>query len=174
MKPDNHYVNNKEMLECIIEYNQKLKHAIDTNSTVPRIPEYFGECILKIATHLFHRPNFINYTYKDDMISDGIENALSCIKSFDTEKYSNPFSYFTQVIYFAFLRRISKEQRHRELKIKVLQNVDYETYALDIQDADDEHKNAFIEFLREHQPTESMNIVEEKVLVKKPLDEFFL
>lgn len=88
---------------------------------LPQIPEYIGECFLKIATHLSFKPNFVNYTYRDDMISDGVENCLVYILNFDPAKSSNPFGYFTQIIYFAFLRRIQRERKHTYIKYKLME-----------------------------------------------------
>ena len=79
----------------------------------PQITNYLGECILKIANHLSYRPNFIKYTYREEMISDGIENCLQYIDRFDPAKSSNPFAYFTQIIYYAFVRRITKERNNK-------------------------------------------------------------
>ena len=87
----------------------------------PRIPNYIGECFHKIATHLSYKPNFVNYMFRDDMIGDGVENCVMYIKNFNPEKSTNPFAYFTQVIYFAFLRRIAKEKKQLETKTKLLE-----------------------------------------------------
>lgn len=116
-----HYVNNKEFLAAMIDYRKKVKEAKDLDLPQPRIPNYIGECFYKIATHLSFKPNFVNYMFKDDMISDGIENCLQYILNFDPEKSQNPFAYFTQVIHYAFLRRIQKEKRQLEIKGKILE-----------------------------------------------------
>ena len=84
-----------------------------------------GECFLKIANHLSYRPNFINYTYKDDMISDGIENCLQYVANFNPDKSDNPFAYFTQIIYYAFIRRIQKEKKQTEIKQRLIQKQEY-------------------------------------------------
>jgi hypothetical protein len=143
-----HYVNNAEMLEAIKVYKTKLKEARENGQEDPRIPEYLGECILKIATRLSHKANFINYSYRDDMILDGIENCMICMNSFDPEKSSNPFSYFTQVIYFAFLRRIAKEKKQSYIKGKLIQDMPFESY--DLQDHDDntDFKNAYAAYIQ--------------------------
>ena len=98
-----HYVNNAEMLEAIKIYKTQLKDARDNGTDEPRIPEYLGKCILMIANRLSHKSNFINYSYRDDMVLDGIENCIQCMNSFDPDKSSNPFSYFTQVIYLSLI-----------------------------------------------------------------------
>ena len=121
-----HYVNNKEFLEAIIQRKELLKEAEETGAPTPQISNYLGECILKIANHLSYRPNFINYTYREEMISDGIENCLQYIDKFDPAKSKNPFAYFTQIIYYAFLRRIQKEKRQLEIKNKILDKSGYE------------------------------------------------
>ncbi len=119
-KESEHYVNNKEFLEAIVEYRRLVIKSQEENLTKPRITNYLGECFLKIATHLSYKPNFVNYMFREDMISDGIENCIQYIHNFDPEKSSNPFAYFTQVIYYAFLRRIAKEKRQLEVKSKLL------------------------------------------------------
>lgn len=119
-KPEN-YVNNKEFLEAIIVYRKKVAAAKKAGKSKPIVPNYIGECFLKIATHLSYKPNFVNYMFREDMICDGIENCLQYIDNFDPEKSSNPFAYFTQIIYYAFLRRIQKEKRQLEIKTKILE-----------------------------------------------------
>jgi hypothetical protein len=117
-----HYVNNEKFLEQMKEFRIKVKHAKENNLQRPRVPEYIGECIFKIASHLARKPNFANYTFKDDMISDGVENCLLYIDNFDPDKSSNPFAYFTQIIYYAFLRRIQKEKKQLYVKYKSMEN----------------------------------------------------
>lgn len=98
-----HYVNNKEFLEALINYRAKCQRAEEAGEARPVIPRYIGECFLKIANHLSYKPNFVNYMFREDMISDGIENCVQYIKNFNPEKSSNPFAYFTQIIHYAFL-----------------------------------------------------------------------
>jgi DNA-directed RNA polymerase specialized sigma subunit len=117
-----HYVNNEKFLEQMKEFRSKVQHAKENGLQRPRVPEYIGECIFKIASHLARKPNFANYTFKDDMISDGVENCLLYIDNFDPEKSSNPFAYFTQIIYYAFLRRIQKEKKQLYVKYKSMEN----------------------------------------------------
>ena len=105
----------------------------------PRITNYLGECILKIANHLSYRPNFINYTYREEMISDGIENCLQYIDKFNPEKSTNPFAYFTQIIYYAFVRRIQKEKKQQAIKEKLLKESNIESRIV-LQQHDDDAK----------------------------------
>jgi hypothetical protein len=135
-----HYVNNKELLESLIVYREKVeKHFFLKNNRKPTredrskhwegkppIPNYLGECFLKIATHLSYKPNFINYMFREDMISDGVENCVQYIHNFDPEKSTNPFAYFTQIINYAFLRRISKEKRQLEIKSKIIEKTGFD------------------------------------------------
>ncbi len=127
MKPSKkqHYVNNQDFLEAIIDYKQKVKIAKEKGLPKPRVNNYIGGCFLKIATHLSYRPNFINYMYKDDMVCDGIENCIQYIDNFDPEKSKNPFAYFTQIVYYAFLRRIQREKRQLEIKNKIIERSGY-------------------------------------------------
>ena len=123
-----HYVDNKKFLAAMIEFKEKCKVAEDDGDDRPPVSNYIGECFLKIATHLSFRPNFINYTYRDDMISDGIENCLQYVSNFNPEKSNNPFAYFTQIIYYAFLRRIAKEKKQTHVKNKMIENSQYQAW----------------------------------------------
>ncbi len=125
-KKTEHYVNNKELLEALIVYRAKVAHAKENDLPKPRISDYLGSCFLKIATHLSYKPNFVNYMFRDDMISDGIENCVQYIHNFDPEKSRNPFAYFTQIIHYAFLRRIQKEKKQLEIKTKIIEKSGYD------------------------------------------------
>ena len=125
-KKSEHYVNNKQLLEALIVYRAKVATAKEQGEPKPRITNYLGECFLKIATHLSYKPNFVNYMFREDMICDGIENCVQYIENFNPEKSKNPFAYFTQIIYYAFLRRIQKEKRQLEIKNKILDKSGYE------------------------------------------------
>jgi len=125
-KRSDHYVNNKELLEAMVVYRKKVAIAKEKGTDPPPISNYLGECFLKIATHLSYRPNFINYMYKEDMISDGVENCVQYIDNFDPAKSKNPFAYFTQIIYYAFLRRIAKEKRQMDIRDKIIEKSGYE------------------------------------------------
>ena len=124
-KKREHYVNNKDFLEALIDYREVCNKAEAKGEEKPPVTHYIGECFLKIAQHLSYRPNFINYTYKHDMISDGIENCLMYLHNFDPEKSKNPFAYFTQIIHYAFLRRIQREKRQLEIKNKIIERSGY-------------------------------------------------
>ena len=121
-----HYVNNKEFLEALIVFKAKCAVAKEEGKQRPQISNYIGDCFMKIATHLSYKPNFVNYMFREDMISDGIENCVQYIENFNPEKSKNPFAYFTQIIYYAFLRRIQKEKRQLEIKNKILDKSGYE------------------------------------------------
>ena len=125
-KKSEHYVNNKELLQALIVYREKVAHAKENDLPKPRITNYLGECFLKIATHLSYKPNFVNYMFRDDMISDGIENCVQYIHNFDPEKSKNPFAYFTQIIHYAFLRRIQKEKKQLDIKTKIIEKSGYD------------------------------------------------
>ena len=120
-KQTEYYVNNKEFLAAITDFRESVHLAKEKDKPRPRVPEYVGECFLKIATHLAYKPNFVNYMFREDMICDGIENCLQYIDNFNPEKSQNPFAYFTQIIYYAFLRRIQKEKKQLEIKSKILE-----------------------------------------------------
>ena len=125
-KKKQHYVDNQEFLAAIIKYKEQVRIAEERGKPKPRVNNYIGGCFLKIANHLSYRPNFINYMYKDDMVCDGIENCIQYIDNFDPTKSKNPFAYFTQIVYYAFLRRIAKEKRQMDIKDKILEKSGYD------------------------------------------------
>jgi len=118
MSKQKHYINNEDFLKALIDYKNLCELADQEKKSSPSIPNYIGECFMKIAEGLSHKPNFINYTYRDEMISDGIENCLMYFNNFDPTKSKNPFAYFTQIVYYAFLRRIQKEKKYMYIKYK--------------------------------------------------------
>ena len=144
-----HYVNNKEFLAAMTEYTKNVNRAKRNKQPKPPVTDYIGSCFLKIANHLSYRPNFINYTFRDDMISDGIENCLQYLDNFNPEKSNNPFAYFTQIIYYAFVRRIQKEKKQVTIKQKLIMEANYDD--LSLQPGEDrEFKNQFTEFLQKN------------------------
>ena len=160
-KRPEHYVNNKEFLLAMVEYKKSVNRAKRLKENKPPVPDYIGECFLKIANHLSFRPNFINYTYRDDMISDGIENCLQYLDNFNPKTSNNPFAYFTQIIYYAFVRRIQKEKKQTTIKHRMIKEANYDDMTLQPGE-DREFKNQFTEFLQKNLPQE-----EEKKPVKK-------
>lgn len=118
-----HYVNNKDFLDAIVVYKNDCEIARQRGKQIPVIPKYIGECIFHMASRLARRTNFSGYSFKEDMIMDGVENCLKYIEKFDPEKSNNPFAYFTQVIWFAFLQRIAKEKKFLYTKFKSSQSM---------------------------------------------------
>ena len=116
-----HYVDNEKFLVVMSDYREEYLQAKDNDTELPVIPDYAGECFLKIAERLSHRPNFINYAFREEMVSDGIENSVMYASNFNPEKSKNPFAYFTQIIYYAFLRRIEKEKKQLYIKYKTME-----------------------------------------------------
>jgi len=120
-----YYVNNKDFLAAIVAYREKVHFAKMNDLPRPRLTPYIAECFLKIATHLSYKPNFVNYMFREDMVCDGIENCLQYVDNFDPEKSKNPFAYFTQIIYYAFLRKIQKEKKQLEIRTKLIERSGY-------------------------------------------------
>ena len=150
-KESKHYVNNKEFTAAIIKHNEACKEALANDEEKPRVSEYIGECIYKIATRLSTKPNFINYSYRDEMICDGIENCLQYINNFNSEKSMNAFAYVTQIIYFAFLRRIHKEKKQAAIKQRSIEQAGVLFDTLDTIDGDTRGmSNTFVDYLQEN------------------------
>ena len=141
-KKSEHYVNNKEFLLALVEFKAACKVAEENGEPRPQISNYIGECFLKIATHLSYKPNFVNYMFREDMICDGIENCVQYIDNFNPDKSRNPFAYFTQIIHYAFLRRIQKEKRQLDIKQKIIEKSGYdEVFVADERDKSSEYNS---------------------------------
>ena len=121
-----HYVNNKDFLTALVEYKVAVEQCKSEGKPKPQVSRYIGECFIKIATHLSYKPNFINYMFREEMISDGVENCIQYVDNFNPKKSTNAFSYFTQIIYYAFLRRIQKEKRQLDIKNKIMEKSGYD------------------------------------------------
>ena len=117
-----HYIDNEKFCKSMTEWKKLVKVAENCGERRPPVTDYIAESFLKIAEHLSYRPNFMNYPYREEMVGDGIENCLMYAHNFDPEKSKNPFSYFTQIIYFAFLRRIEKEKKQSYIKYKIMED----------------------------------------------------
>jgi len=147
-----HYVDNEEFLVAMVAWKVTLAEAEASGDPKPGVTEYICKCFLNIATHLSYRPNFIGYSYREEMISDGIENCLMYCSNFDPKKSSNPFSYFTQIIYYAFLRRIQKEKKQQYIKFRCFEAASHRqsfvNWARDNNMVDRESENVIRDYLK--------------------------
>lgn len=143
----NHYINNEEFLAALLEHRANVLAAKENGEDPPRISNYLGDCFIKIARHLSYKSNFINYSYKDEMISDAIENCLAVVNNFDPAKSKNPFAYFTQITFFAFVRRIQKEKKQLQTKYRYIDQLDLNEIITQEQD-NGEFQNQFLEYLK--------------------------
>lgn len=165
-----HYIDNKQFLYALVEFKQKVNQAKNDNEERPQVPDYIGDCFIKIANHLAYKSNFINYSFREDMILDAIENCLIYMDNFDPKKSSNPFAYFTQITYYAFLRRIQKEKKHLQIKYRYIEHLDVEGI---IRQAHDEgsYDNGFIRYLKQQTDMaqqELHEIKKDKKMTRKP------
>ena len=147
VKQGNHYINNQEFLAALIAYRTAVETAAQNGEERPQVPEYIGECFIKIARHLSYKSNFINYSFKDEMISDAIENCLSVVSNFDPAKSKNPFAYFTQITFYAFVRRIQREKKQLETKYRYIDQLDLTEIITQEHDNGD-FQNQFIDYLK--------------------------
>ena len=162
-----HYVDNEKFLKEMDLYKKALREAEDSGQDRPIVPDYIGECIMKIATKLSYSPNFINYSYREDMVLDGIENCLQYIHNFDSEKSKNPFAYFTQIVWYAFLRRIAKEKKQSYIKGKLIQEIPFDAFELQQHDEDGHYANSYIDFMQAHGTFDTSTLEKTKVKKKK-------
>jgi len=143
----NHYIDNEQFLAALLEHRANVLLAKENDAPPPRISNYLGDCFIKIAKHLSYKSNFINYSYKDEMISDAIENCLAVVNNFDPAKSKNPFAYFTQITFFAFVRRIQKEKKQLQTKYRYIDQLDI-TEILTQDHDNGEFHNQFLDYLK--------------------------
>lgn len=178
-KKRNHYVDNQRFLEEIIDYKKKVVEAKEQGLEKPRVSEYMGKCIYLIAENLSHKPRFMNYSFRDELVSDAIENCFLYFDNFNPDISQNPFAYFTQIIYYAFHRRISKEEKNRYIIYKKFQEsvLDTSDAALMI-DHDDQHLisstmyDNLNDFIKKFEGREAEK-KEKRKATKEGLDKFF-
>lgn len=139
---EKNYIDNTIFLKEMISWKKKVEEAENCGEKNPPVNEYIAECFIKLSEHLSYRPNFMNYPFREDMVGDGIENCILYAHNFDENKSKNPFSYFTQIIYYAFLRRIEKEKKQAYIKYKLMKINDEDgEYTKWIKDKDFEEYN---------------------------------
>lgn len=163
--PANHYVDNVEFQAAMVERRILVDQAKDLGKEKPPVSEYIGTCIYQIARHLGFRPNFIGYSYREELIGDGIENCLRYLDNYDAYNYSKPFAYFTQINWYAFIRRIKKEKKESAIKTRLIREIPFETFDLQAHDESGEFTHAFMEFLQQNDNTDTTAFDKK---VKKP------
>lgn len=129
-----HYVNNAEFSQAVVDYCKGLKEAKENDVSLPLVPDYIAQCFLKIAEGLSHKSNFIRYTYREEMVMDAVENCIKAIMNYNVDKATrtglpNAFAYFTQISYFAFLRRIAKEKKQQDIKERYIAYAGVDAFA---------------------------------------------
>lgn len=188
MKPKNkpHYVNNKDFSLAVVDYVEKVVLSKNKNNKVPLVPDYIAECFLKIAEGLSHKANFVRYTYREEMVMDAVENCLKAITNYDIDAATrtgvpNAFAYFTQICYYAFLRRIAKEKKQQDIKFRWIEKSGIEEFILQEEGENEDIERSFFDELRERidrvkEADEELKRFarEEKELVKKQGIEFFM
>ena len=133
-----HYVNNAQFSQAVVDYVGKLEECRKEETSLPKVPDYIAQCFLRIAEGLSHKANFIRYTYREEMVMDAVENCLKAISNYNLEAATrtgkpNAFAYFTQITWFAFLRRITKEKKQQDIKLKYLTKSGIESF-IDVGD----------------------------------------
>ena len=150
-----HYVNNKEFSQAVVEYVEQVNEAESAGEPIPTVTDYIATCFLKIAEGLSHKPNFIRYTYREEMVMDGVENCLKAITNYNIDTATrtgtpNAFSYFTQICYYAFLRRLAKEKRQQDIRFKYMEDAGVEEFLQETGDVNvDAGNRAFVDSLRD-------------------------
>jgi hypothetical protein len=162
-----HYVDNKAFYTAIVQYRVKVLAAKEAGVPIPRMPNYIGDCLYKIATNLALKPNFAGYSFREELIGDALENAIQYFHNFNPEKSTNPFAYFTQLMWFAFLRRIHREQKESYVKQKVMRNSAVfgsnmdEGFLDSLYDVDNDKSNEIIEAFEKKLNARKVKKVEE-------------
>lgn len=153
-KENVHYVNNADFSNAVVEYVKSANEAKADNKTIPVIPNYIAECFLRISEGLSHKSNFIRYTYREEMVMDAVENCLKAIYNYDLSTATrtgrpNAFAYFTQIAWYAFLRRIAKEKKQQDIKLSYLSKVNVEQLLGDLDEIDLQQTQYVVESLRQ-------------------------
>ena len=150
-----HYVNNKEFSQAVMDYAIAARAAKDADEVTPTVTNYIASCFMKISEGLSHRPNFVRYTYREEMVMDGVENCLRAINNYKIETTTrtgnpNAFSYFTQICFFAFIRRITKEKKQQEIKFRFIEKMGIEDFAaMGMDDAGAQQTMEYVDTLRQ-------------------------
>lgn len=154
MKPRDkpHYVNNRDFSYAVVDYVKSCVDATESGETRPKVTDYIAICFMKICEGLSHKPNFIRYTYRDEMVMDGVENCLRAIHNYNIETTTrtgnpNAFSYFTQIAFFAAIRRITREKKQQDIKVMFLEQADIESFMTSI-DVNSPVDQAYVDTLR--------------------------
>ena len=134
-----HYVNNADFSQAVVEYVTIVNKAQAANTEIPKVPDYIAQCFLRISEGLSHKSNFIRYTYREEMVMDAVENCLKAVENYNLEAATrsgkpNAFAYFTQISWYAFLRRIAKEKKQQDIKFKYMSQSGVEAFLLDETD----------------------------------------
>ncbi|MBM38447.1 MAG: hypothetical protein CMO97_05180 [Woeseia sp.] len=176
MKPKEkpHYVNNAQFSTSVVEYVQEVRKAKSAENKIPIVPDYIAQCFLKIAEGLSHKSNFVRYTYREEMVMDAVENCLKAIENYNIEAATrtgkpNAFAYFTQISWYAFLRRIEREKKQQEIKLRYINHSGIENF-LDNEMDDGQSKavaQAFVDQLRSRIDEIKEKDAEWKEIVKK-------
>jgi len=151
-----HYVNNAEFSQAVVDYVTSVQEAKKAQTQLPIVPDYIAQCFLRISEGLSHKSNFIRYTYREEMVMDAVENCLKAISNYNLEAATrtgkpNAFAYFTQIAWYAFLRRIAKEKKQQDVKLKYLAKSGIENF-VDLDAADQAAGNVistFVDTLRD-------------------------
>ena len=150
-----HYINNKDFSHAVVDYVSLANEAKEKGKPVPKVTDYIATCFIKIAEGLSHRPNFVRYTYREEMVMDGVENCLRAINNYKIETATrtgkpNAFSYFTQIVYFAFIRRITKEKKQQDIKMRFIERMGIEDFtAMGMDESGAQETMAYVDTLRE-------------------------
>ena len=150
-----HYINNKEFSLAVVEYVKTVNEAKEKDKSIPKVTDYIAQCFIKIAEGLSHRPNFVRYTYREEMVMDAVENCLRAIGNYKIETATrtgnpNAFSYFTQICYFAFIRRIAKEKKQQDIKFKFIEKMGIEDFTqMGMDEAGAAETMAYVDTLRQ-------------------------
>jgi hypothetical protein len=150
-----HYINNRDFSLAVVDYVSLANKAKEENKTIPKVTNYIATCFIKIAEGLSHRPNFVRYTYREEMVMDGVENCLRAINNYKIETATrtgkpNAFSYFTQIVYFAFIRRITKEKKQQDIKMRYIERMGIEDFtSMGMDDSGAAETMAYVDTLRE-------------------------
>lgn len=166
------YVDNKALYEEYLVYNKALKEAEEAGLPRPELTKKISLAILQIANNLSRRYNFVNYSYREDMVGDAIIKCVAKAHLFDPEKTKNPFAYLTTICFWEMVNRIKKEHHEVSIKSKYIRENLTSEFLNAIEGEDGEFKNTFVEFLKDNDAYKDYTSdTKEKKTKKKKTDE---
>lgn len=148
--PKHQYVNGKEFFVMLKAYHESYLLSVENQTDKPLVSNEIAGAIVQICNRLSNSFNFIGYSYKDEMIADGIFKCLDKVHRFDPAISQNPFGFFSQLAYNAFINRIKIEQKQASIRARLINEKVTSDFVEQSLENDVDATNAFVGFLKDN------------------------